>query len=123
MTTKEAKEAQDQAALRADPAADAAAPTQPKGQSEFTKKPMKIQAIRITKKIEIATREGTLYGYPGEWLITGIQGEQYPCGDAIFKQSYEPTGPDKCSYCEYGGKNNRHCDTWEVCIFEWKEAP
>jgi hypothetical protein len=31
MATNEAKEAQDQAALRADPAADAAAPTQPKG--------------------------------------------------------------------------------------------
>jgi len=56
---------------------------------KFRKKPVIIEATRISEKIEIATREGTLYGYPGEWLITGIQGEKYPCGDEIFRGSYE----------------------------------
>jgi len=55
----------------------------------FRKKPIVITAERITEKIEIKTREGTLFGYPGEWLITGVQGEKYPCKDDIFRQTYE----------------------------------
>jgi len=57
--------------------------------TEFRKKPVVIEAERITEKIEIQTREGTLYGYPGEWLITGVKGEKYPCGDEIFRATYE----------------------------------
>lgn len=56
---------------------------------QYRKKPVIVEAIRITEKIEIKTREGTLYGYPGEWLITGIEGEKYPCGDEIFRKTYE----------------------------------
>lgn len=55
---------------------------------KFRKKPVVIDAERITKEIRIKTREGELTGVPGEWLITGIHGEQYPCGDAIFRQTY-----------------------------------
>lgn len=88
--------------------------------SKFTKKPVEIEAERITEKIEIQTREGTLYGYPGEWLITGIQGEKYPCGDEIFRESYFPSGSDKCEFCRHNGKYPRVCDKYEVCTFEWK---
>lgn len=56
---------------------------------KFRKKPVVIDAVRITEEVEIDTREGTLKGYPGEWLITGIHGEKYPCGDDIFRQTYE----------------------------------
>jgi hypothetical protein len=56
---------------------------------QYRKKPVVIEAEQIREKIEIKTREGTLYGYPGEWLITGIQGEKYPCGDEIFKATYQ----------------------------------
>jgi len=56
---------------------------------QYRKKPVIVEAIRITEKIEIKTREGTLYGYPGEWLITVIEGEKYPCGDEIFRKTYE----------------------------------
>jgi len=88
--------------------------------SQFTKKPVEIEAVRITERISIRTREGTLHGYPGDWLITGIKGEQYPCDDEIFRETYEPSGPDKCSYCEHGGKEKRPCDSYEVCLFKWK---
>ena len=27
---------------------------------------------------------------PGDWIITGIQGERYPCKPDIFKATYEP---------------------------------
>ncbi len=57
--------------------------------THYRKKPVVIDAVRITEKTEIQTREGTLYGYPGEWLITGVKGEKYPCGDEIFRATYE----------------------------------
>ena len=27
---------------------------------------------------------------PGDWIITGIKGERYPCKPDIFKSSYDP---------------------------------
>ena len=27
---------------------------------------------------------------PGDWIITGVQGEKYPCKDEIFRLTYEP---------------------------------
>ena len=29
---------------------------------------------------------------PGDWIITGIQGEHYPCKPDIFEATYEPVG-------------------------------
>lgn len=26
----------------------------------------------------------------GDWIITGVQGERYPCKDDVFKLTYEP---------------------------------
>ena len=57
--------------------------------AKFRKKPVVIDAVRITEEVRIKTREGELTGLPGEWLITGIHGEKYPCGDDIFQQTYE----------------------------------
>lgn len=30
----------------------------------------------------------------GDWAITGVEGEKYPCKDSIFKQAYEEVGKD-----------------------------
>lgn len=27
---------------------------------------------------------------PGDWIITGVKGERYPCKDDIFRATYEP---------------------------------
>lgn len=35
----------------------------------------------------------TLEGHivcPGDWIITGVKGERYPCKPDIFKMTYEP---------------------------------
>ena len=37
----------------------------------------------------VQTREGPLRIRAGDWLITGVQGEQYPCKDEIFRETYE----------------------------------
>jgi hypothetical protein len=56
----------------------------------FRKKPIEIDAYQLTKQKEIKTREGTLMGYPGDWVVTGIQGEIYPVGKEIFEMTYDP---------------------------------
>lgn len=57
---------------------------------KFRKKPVTIEAVRLTERIEIQTLEGVMVGNPGDWLITGVKGEQYPCRDDIFRATYEP---------------------------------
>lgn len=37
----------------------------------------------------IKTLEGTLRACPGDWIITGVKGEQYPCKPDIFEATYE----------------------------------
>ena len=37
----------------------------------------------------IDTLEGGHIVCPSDWIITGVAGENYPCKDQIFKQTYE----------------------------------
>ena len=37
----------------------------------------------------IQTLEGPLRVSPGDWIITGVKGERYPCKPDIFAESYE----------------------------------
>jgi len=62
--------------------------------AKFRKKPIIVEAEQVHERIAICTREGTLYAYPGDWIITGIEGERYPIGNSIFKQTYEPVDDD-----------------------------
>ena len=38
----------------------------------------------------IYTLEGRHIVCPGDWIITGIKGEHYPCKPDIFKKTYDP---------------------------------
>lgn len=38
----------------------------------------------------IRTPEGTHGVSPGDWIITGVRGERYPCKPDIFEMTYEP---------------------------------
>jgi hypothetical protein len=38
----------------------------------------------------IDTLEGNLSVCPGDWIITGVHGEHYPCKPDIFRETYEP---------------------------------
>ena len=38
----------------------------------------------------IDTLEGGHIVCPGDWVITGVAGEHYPCKATIFEQTYEP---------------------------------
>lgn len=38
----------------------------------------------------IRTPEGGHLVIPGDWIVTGVDGEHYPCKDYIFRKTYEP---------------------------------
>ena len=38
----------------------------------------------------IETLEGGHIVCPGDWVITGVKGERYPCKPDVFDSSYEP---------------------------------
>jgi len=56
---------------------------------KYRKRPVIVDAIQLTQEVVIHTLEGDLIGRPGDWLITGVNGEQYPCKDEIFRKTYE----------------------------------
>ena len=37
----------------------------------------------------IQTLEGPMKVSPGDWIITGVKGEKYPCKPDIFEMTYE----------------------------------
>lgn len=70
------------------------------------KKPVVVQAVQFffgkevpgvvqykradgTPEGSIKTLEGTMYVREGDWIITGVKGEMYPCREDIFKETYE----------------------------------
>jgi hypothetical protein len=57
---------------------------------KFRKKPVVIEAIQITRPMTVTTLEGVMSGNVGDWLITGVKGEQYFCKPDIFEATYEP---------------------------------
>lgn len=82
---------------------------------KFRKKAIVIEAIQFTgnifvhpsicrapgenEKAYIETLEGKLFVSDGDWIITGVNGEHYPCKPDIFEKTYDPIGgpdgPDK----------------------------
>lgn len=38
----------------------------------------------------IATLEGPMSISQNDWILKGVEGEFYPCKDAIFRKTYEP---------------------------------
>lgn len=57
---------------------------------KFRKKPVIIEAYQTTDTLAIETLEGIMTARPGDWIITGVLGEQYPCKPDIFEKTYEP---------------------------------
>ena len=56
---------------------------------QYRKKPVTITAYQTDKEIDIETLEGTMHADIGDYIITGIQGETYPCKPDIFQETYE----------------------------------
>lgn len=52
-------------------------------------------ALGVNELRWIGTLEGGHIVTPGDWIITGVQGEQYPCKPDIFEMTYEPVASSK----------------------------
>ncbi len=59
--------------------------------SGMFRKRVPVRAYRYegTAPLVIHTLEGDMTAMPGDWIITGIKGEQYPCKPDIFLATYE----------------------------------
>ena len=53
------------------------------------KKPVVVEAYITDKSMDIHTLEGVMQANVGDYIITGVNGEQYPCKPDIFKKTYE----------------------------------
>ena len=79
---------------------------------KFRKKPIIVDAVQITndwfdgphpnplhptdvviypplREVWIATPKGSTKAVVGDWIVTCIEGEKYPCKASIFEKSYE----------------------------------
>ena len=61
---------------------------------KYRKRPVVVEAYRTDKEVVIHTLEGDLTAQPGDYIITGIAGEQYPCRADIFEETYEEVKED-----------------------------
>ncbi len=57
---------------------------------KFQKKPVIVEAYQTDVEITINTLEGKMKASPGDWIITGVNGEKYPCKPDIFEKTYQP---------------------------------
>lgn len=56
---------------------------------KYRKKPMVVEAVKLTRTITIDTSNGTMRGLPGDYLITDKNGEQFTCDRDQFENEYE----------------------------------
>lgn len=55
----------------------------------YRKKPVVIEAYKTDKEVVIHTLEGDMKASIGDYIITGVNGEKYPCKPDIFDKTYE----------------------------------
>ena len=55
----------------------------------YIKKPIPIFAKQQDVPFATHTMEGVLQGKAGDYLVTGVKGEQYPVDREIFEETYE----------------------------------
>lgn len=57
---------------------------------KYRKKPVIVEAYQTEVEFFIKTLEGVMRASVGDYIITGVSGEQYPCKPDIFEKTYEP---------------------------------
>lgn len=61
---------------------------------KYRKKPVVIEAYKCTASKIIHTLEGDMLAAPGDFVITGLRGEEYPCKPDVFYRTYERVPDD-----------------------------
>ena len=57
---------------------------------KYRKRPVIIEAYQTEEELDIPTLEGVMHANKGDYIITGVHGEKYPCKPDIFEETYEP---------------------------------
>jgi hypothetical protein len=57
--------------------------------AKYRKKPVVVDAYQTDTDLVIETLEGIMQARKGDWIITGVNGEKYPCKPDIFEATYE----------------------------------
>lgn len=68
---------------------------------KYIKKPVVIEAYQTDEEKVIHTLEGDMLAMPGDYIITGVNGEQYPCKPDIFDKTYEEYKEEKMHKLSY----------------------
>jgi len=99
---------------------------------KYRKKPVEVEAFQTRERVVIKTLEGEMAANPGDWIVTGIKGETYPCRNDIFRATYEPVGMSwiKHDCLTHGIQDCRECDDFRcgdnqkgVARFPWTRSP
>lgn len=61
---------------------------------KYRKKPVVVEAYECKESKVIHTLEGDMLASVGDFIITGLRGEQYPCKPDVFWRTYEPVSVD-----------------------------
>ena len=61
---------------------------------KYRKKTVVIEAYQTKEEKIIHTLEGDMKASVGDYIITGVKGEQYPCKPDIFEKTYEEVKND-----------------------------
>jgi len=74
---------------------------------------------------DVVTINGSVRMGPDEWLIRGVEGELYPCADAIFRATYEQIdGEDvPCTQPAHAWRPDKWDEELEVCAHCGLERP
>lgn len=71
---------------------------------KYRKKPVIVEAYQTEYEVDINTPNGLCHASIGDFIITGENGEKYPCKPNIFAQTYEPIEDEKEIYIVEDGK-------------------
>lgn len=59
----------------------------------YRKIPVLVQAEQVTHPRLVKTTNGVVKAHPGDWLVTDVNGLQWPVPDRIFRKAYEECEP------------------------------
>ena len=59
---------------------------------KYRKKPIIVEAYQTDKEMIILSLVGDMIANIGDYIITAVYGEQYPCKPDIFEKTYELVG-------------------------------
>lgn len=57
--------------------------------AKYRKKHVVVEAYKTYIEMDIETLEGVMHANVGDYIITGVNGEKYPCKPDIFEKTYE----------------------------------